>query len=194
MKRFLKRIKNNKLQYWLLTFLALPLFFGSVSAARDLLDNLMAPTRNYATTIDLWDTEQEVWESVFHNDWVEIDIGEWFGDSVSIIAKFTRLLLSLVVALSITMILVNGMKYIIETGQWKEGKDLVKNIVYIVIGILVSLFSITIITIIQSVETTLYNELEYQWDNRKDDELLKWKKTDFSTYINHKITQITNGG
>lgn len=186
MKRFFKRIRN-KSKYWLLALFVLPFLFGSSFAAWDLLDHLMEPTMNHQTTIDLWNTEQEVGESVFH-EWTEITIGEWWGESVSIIAKFTRLLLSLVVALSITMILVNGMKYIIQTGQWKEGKDLVKNVVYIVIGILISLFSVTIITIIQSVETTLYNELKYEWDNFTDNQLLKWEKTDFKTYIqNHFI-------
>lgn len=73
----------------------------------------------------------------------------------SIIVKATRLLLTLVITLSVTMILYNWMMYIIQTGQWKEWKNLVKNIVYIVVWILISLFSVVIITIIQSVPTTL---------------------------------------
>ena len=73
----------------------------------------------------------------------------------SIIVKFTRILLSLVITLSVTMILWNWMSYIIQTWQWKEWKNLVKNIVYIVVWILIALFSVIIITIIQSVPATL---------------------------------------
>ncbi len=76
-------------------------------------------------------------------------------DKPSIIWKATRILLSLVIALSITMILYNGMMYIIQTWQWKEAKDLTKNIAYIVIWILVALFSVVIITLIQSIPSTL---------------------------------------
>ena len=91
MKRFFEQILN-KLQYWLLVLMALPFLFGSTFAARDLLDHLMEPTKNHETTIDIWDTEEEVWESVFH-DWTDVVIGEWLGDDASVIAKFTRLFL-----------------------------------------------------------------------------------------------------
>ena len=87
----------------------------------------------------------------YQHIWVNVEA--W--DKPSIIWKATRILLSLVIALSITMILYNGMMYIIQTWQWKEAKDLTKNIAYIVIWILVALFSVVIITLIQSIPSTL---------------------------------------
>ena len=63
------------------------------------------------------------------------------------------------------MILYNWMIYIMETGQWKEWKSLVKNVVLIVVWILVALFSVVIITLIQSTTTTLNNELPETYDD-----------------------------
>ena len=90
------------------------------------------------------------------------------------IVRVTRLLLSLVIALSVTMILYNGMMYIIQTWQWKEGKNLAKNIVYIVVWILLSLFSVIIITVLQSISPTLESEIKPDVDNQIDEELIDW--------------------
>jgi len=93
----------------------------------------------------------------------------------SMIVKVTRLLLSLVIALSVTMILYNWMQYIIQTWQWKEAKDLTKNIAYIVVWILVALFSVVIITLIQSIPATLDKELDGGNNNETDNTILENK-------------------
>ena len=82
----------------------------------------------------------------------------------------------LTVALSVTMILYNGMMYIIQTWQGKEAKDLTKNITLIVVWILVWLFSVVIITLLQSVPTTLNKELGTDWGNSTDNRVVEWKK------------------
>jgi len=76
----------------------------------------------------------------------------------SLIVRLTSYFLKLVIAISITMILYNGMMYIIETWNGKEWKSLVKNVVYIVVWILIALFSVVIITIIQSAWTSINKE------------------------------------
>jgi hypothetical protein len=66
------------------------------------------------------------------------------------------------------MILYNGMMYIVQTWQWKESKSLMKNVALIVVGILISLFSVVIIRLIQSIPWTLDDELMeggYDTDN-----------------------------
>ena len=140
----------------------------------------MYPADKYWTTIHLSDSVDGVWRDVFENQ-VKYGAGLGWVDKQkipSIIVKVTRILLSLVVALSITMILYHWLFYIIQTGQWKEWKDLVKNVVYIVIWILVSLFSVTIITLLQSVSTTL-DESEVDWSRDNDNQMVldgrKWK-------------------
>jgi hypothetical protein len=47
-----------------------------------------------------------------------------------------------------------------------------KNVLFIVVGIFVSLFSVVIINLIQSIPTTIDEELEAQSDN-KDQEVIK---------------------
>lgn len=96
------------------------------------------------------------------------------GKKDPIIVKVTKLLLVLVIALSVTMILYNGMMYIIQTWQWKEWKNLMKNIALIVVGILISLFSVVIIRLIQSIPWTLDDEL-IENGNSTDNEILTQK-------------------
>lgn len=103
-------------------------------------------------------------ECQYQHVWVNVDAKS------SVIVKVTKLLLILTVALSVTMILYNGMMYIIQTWQWKEWKSLMKNIALIVVGILISFFSVVIIRLIQSIPTTLDDTEElgspgYEVDN-----------------------------
>lgn len=87
-------------------------------------------------------------------------IGAWIEKEPSLIVKITRMLLILTITLSVTMILYNGMMYIIKTWQWKEWKDVIKNIAYIIIWILIALFSVIIVRIIQSIPSTIANDEE----------------------------------
>lgn len=171
MNRF-KRLKTC-IVYFVGTFLWLFFFFWWISdAASDLLWQLMEPAKRTENIIDLGTDVDTVWRHVI-KWWYEIDIDTgWIGAQTdpSIIVKATRLLLSLVIALSITMILYNWMMYIIQTWQWKEAKDLTKNIAFIVVWILISLFSVVIITLLQSVPKTLETELIDEWGNAQNDE------------------------
>ena len=100
---------------------------------------------------------------------VEVNVG--IQQQPSIIVLITRMLLVLTIALSITMILYNSMIYIIQSWQWKDAKSLTKNIAYIIVWILVALFSVIIIRIIQSIPSTLWDseELpEYGYEQDKE--------------------------
>lgn len=177
---FLEKVVR-KLKYWLLALLMLPFLWSRFTYANgDLMSEIMEPANRRWTTIHLSDTAKGVGRDVFEQqNRLSIDSeGAWAQKIPSIIVKLTRILLSLVVALSVTMILYNGLTYIIQTGQWKEWKDLVKNVVYIVIWILVSLFSVTIITLLQSVSTTLDKDTLTDWHRDADDKIVydarKW--------------------
>lgn len=111
---------------------------------------------------------------------VEVGLEAGVEKQPSLIVKVTRMLLILTIVLSVTMILYNGMMYIVKTWQWKEGKDALKNIAYIIIWILIALFSVLIIRIIQSIPSTLAdkNELEangYELDKAALSQNNKWK-------------------
>lgn len=119
----------------------------------------------------MWENVKTVGTHVFEGSF-DVSAG---GDGVkvwtspSLIVKATRLLLILVITLSVTMILYNSMVYIIETWNGKEWKSLVKNVVYIVVWILLSLFSVVIITMIQSIPSTIDQEVKQEIGNQTDD-------------------------
>lgn len=163
----------NKLKYWLLALFLLPIFSVWVCNAKpDLMQQMMEPAKYAWTTIYIWDSVDRVWKQVI----------EWSHNIVSgkstpsIIIRATRTLLGIVIAISVTMILYNGMVYIMETWRWKEWKSLVKNVIYIVVWIIVSLFSVTIITLLQSVSTTLKNETQDDRNQIVDDRLIDGDK------------------
>lgn len=102
--------------------------------------------------------------------WLGVSAWVGIGSKPSTIVRITRMLLVVVIALSVTMILYNWMMYIVETWQWKDWKSL-KNIAYIVAGILIALFSVIIIRIIESIPSTLWDlqELPQYWYEQDKD-------------------------
>ena len=187
---FINKLKN-KLKIWFVAILFSAIFVWWISfAANDLLWQVVHPAKNQDNLINAWENVNTVWKNFF--EWsfeVWID-GNWVSgqNSPSIIVKVTRLLLTLVITLSVTMILYNGMMYIIQTWQWKEWKSLMKNIIYIVVGILISLFIVIIITLIQSVPRTISSELETERNNKTDNNAVegesKWiRRTDIRDKI-----------
>ena len=84
-----------------------------------------------------------------------------FDRNDSIIIKITRFLLMLTIVLSVTMTIINGIQYIIKSGNGEDPSKLRMNILYIVIGILVALFSVVIVNLFRSVGETTLKELWY---------------------------------
>ena len=161
------QIKNN-LKYLLIiivTIFSLS-FIWTCNAADDLLYKITEPARYNWTIIDMGTNVDSVWTYVFEwrteVNWDNIDFDpntKVLEQKAPMVVKITRLILQIIIAISVTMILYNWMMYIIQTWNGKEGKSLVKNIVYIVVWILIALFSVIIINIIQSVPNTLKEEL-----------------------------------
>ena len=163
---------KSYVMYLIGTLLVFPFFFGGYwFAANDLMGQLFEPAKNQNTMITIWENVDTVWKKVI--EWsTEVSIGgknSGIGQSPSIIVKVTRLLLILTITLSVTMILYNGMIYIIQTWQWKEWKSLIKNVLLIVVWILVALFSVVIINVIQSIPTTLDQELAKDENTQAED-------------------------
>ena len=168
----------NKITFYIMsllgTLLVLPfIFWWKLYAADDLLYQLMQPAIDTENTIDIGENRETVWNKIIK--WTTDIWPGWITPNPSIIVKVTRFILVLLVAISVTMILYNWMTYIIETGQWKDWKSLIKNVLYIVVGILISLFSVVMIKLIQSIPTTIEEELISESGNRTDNEVLKWK-------------------
>lgn len=161
--------------YWFAVLSASVFFFSwFCNAVDDLLRDVFQPTSNKGNIINLWENVNTVWDKVVK--WPTEVWTEWVSSGNSVILKVTRLILILTVALSVTMILYNGMTYIIATWQWKEWKGLIKNVLLIVVGIFVALFSVVIINLIQSIPVTIDEELESDIKHEEDMEALKGKK------------------
>ena len=69
----------------------------------------------------------------------------------SLVVKFTQFLLRMTVVLSISMVIYNGVMYVYKASKGENPKDIIKNLIYIGIGILIALFSIVIIRLISSI-------------------------------------------
>lgn len=174
--------------YSLGTLFVLPFFIGwKLYAADDLLRKIAEPAYNADNMIKAGVNVKSVWTRTIK--WTYELSGEWITKK-SMILKVTRLLLILTIALSVTMILYNGMMYIIQTWQGKEWKSLAQNVLLIVVGILVSLFSVMIINLIQSIPTSIEKELDSAWhkdDNKVLETGTSWK--DFWNKLWDKDTQ-----
>lgn len=68
-----------------------------------------------------------------------------------LIVRIAKFLLRITMVLSITMVIFNGVMWIIESSKWAEVKDAKKNITFIIVGILISLMSLSIINLISSI-------------------------------------------
>jgi len=67
-----------------------------------------------------------------------------------LIVRIAKFLLRITMVLSVTMVIFNGIMWIIESSKWAEVKDAKKNITLIIVWILISLMSLWIINLISS--------------------------------------------
>jgi len=67
-----------------------------------------------------------------------------------LIVRIAKFLLRITMVLAVTMVIFNGIMRIIESAKWAEVKDVKKNMVLLVVGILIALMSLSIINLISS--------------------------------------------
>ena len=80
-----------------------------------------------------------------------------FTQQEPLIIRITKRLLRITIVLSITMVIYNGVAYIVEAAKWGEVKNATKNILLIVWGMLLSLFSLVIINLLRSISLSSLN-------------------------------------
>ena len=68
-----------------------------------------------------------------------------------LIVRIAKFMLRMTMVLSVTMVIFNGVMWIIESSKGGEVKDAKKNITLIIVGILISLMSLGIINLISSI-------------------------------------------
>lgn len=90
--------------------------------------------------------------------WGDMDISAFDSEKQApLIVRITKFLLRMTIVLAITMVLYNGILWIIESAKWGDVKDAKDNILYIVGGILLALSSVAIINLISSVTLSSLN-------------------------------------
>ncbi len=153
----------QKITLWIAGIFLLFSFVWLASAQQDLLADFFKPAQDNDTILNFWDSKTSVWNALLQqsttvgSDWGWIDVSS--SDSLLII--WTKFLLRITVALSVTMIIYNGIKYMIEVWQWKErlGTETQKHLTYVVVGLIVALSSVIIITLLSSTVSTISNAI-----------------------------------
>ena len=111
---------------------------------------------NMMNTNDLEAQKQSIWSSLDNPDFCQQVL---WGDrnvpatttQAPLIVRIAKWLLRLTIVLSITMVLYNGVMYIVESAKGGEVKTATKNLGLVVWGILVALLSLWIINLISSI-------------------------------------------
>lgn len=72
----------------------------------------------------------------------------------SLIVQITKFILRMTMVLGVTMIIYNGVLYVVKASKGENPKDILHNILYVGVGILIALFSVIIIRLVASIGTT----------------------------------------
>ena len=154
-------------KFLFLILLSLPFFGGGFVFAKewsiqlDFLQQVYDPAIQWKTVV-WWErigtTKQSVWNHVL-NWGFEVKCKnlkcKWSTKS-SLLVVATQFLVRFTLIIAITMIIYNGILFVIRSTKGEMSKDTLKSIAYIALWILIALASITIINLANSVWTTLF--------------------------------------
>ena len=105
--------------------------------------------------VDLTAQKNALWYTWWETDFCQQILGgDWdttmLQTEAPLIVRIAKFLLRITMVLAVTMVIFNGIMWIIESSKWAEVKDAQKNITLIVVGILIALMSLGIINLISS--------------------------------------------
>lgn len=132
---------------WLLISIGLLCSVGVGFAAQDVMEVMFAPAKAHENIVDLWADKQAVGDEVFRSS---IQIWSTTTTQAPLLVRITKFLLRMVVVLSVTMVLYNGVLWIVESAKGGDVKDAKNNLIYIFVGILLALLSVTLINLVSS--------------------------------------------
>ena len=136
----------QKIQSKLYIFLALGYIYMMNFAKADLLEKITIDAQtNWTPYIYLWSDKVTVWRSIFSIS------GKW------ILTNFTVTFLKLTVAISVTMLIYAGVKYILATWDAKEEWAIRQNIINIIVGIILAMSAVLIIYLAWSISQDIIN-------------------------------------
>ena len=102
----------------------------------------------------VWNTKEWVWN--FLLNW-GTEINLWEGTMKQkdpFVVSLTRFIVRFTLIIAITMIIYNWIVFVVKSTKWEAPKDVLKNIIYIIVWVLLALASVIIIRLANSVGTT----------------------------------------
>ena len=123
------------------------------SNTHDLLQQAFDPAIQQNVVVG-WDSIGTDVESVgnYVLNWgSNFNLKKWLTKRQSLIIEVTRFILRMSIVLAVTMLIYNGIQYMIKTSKGDHPKEIVTNIIYILAGVLLALSSVIIIRLASSI-------------------------------------------
>lgn len=122
----------------------------------EMIQQAFCPSKNASTVIDRGSTPDAVGNKILKGG-TTLDVNvstdgvdASFEAKPPLFARIVKLFLTFTIVISVTMIIVNGILYITKSSDGVDPKQMRQNLIYIVVGILVALMSVSLITLFQS--------------------------------------------
>lgn len=135
-----------------LSFSTVALCLGHVGAS-DILEKVIQPSKEYEQIIDLGNNKTAVGNEVFR-EWttIDIDLQQWVTATQKepLIVRITKWLLRITIAISITMVIIIGIRFIMAWIKWSGFQQAIQDMTNLIIGLILALSSVSIIWLIQS--------------------------------------------
>lgn len=154
--------KHTKFYIIVFSFLVAWLFFVSQTNWIDILRQVFSDINEQNwEVIYLWETSQAVWHAllrqqtaIWNHNWTW-----WFYPEAPLIVRIAQILLRLTVVLSISMILYNSIKLILQVFKAKSMKsaEAKKDLINVLIWLVLALSSVLIIELLVSASKTIVN-------------------------------------
>ncbi len=128
------------------------------STSQDFLEQVFSPAIQQDTIVggdSIGTTKRSVWKYVL-KEGTTINIGgsdAGIHKRQSLIIQITKFLLWMTMVLAVTMIIYNGIMYVVKASKGENPKDILYNLLYIGFWILIALLSIVIIRLVSSIGT-----------------------------------------
>lgn len=148
------------LKKWIyLTIGLFSLLVGNISQAgskTDLIEQAFDPAIANETVVggeSIWTSKTSVGKYILKGG-TDIEI-DWLKPKInkrdSLIIQITKFILRMTMVLGVTMIIYNGILYVVKASKGENPKDILHNILYVGVGILLALFSVLIIRLVASI-------------------------------------------
>lgn len=158
-QRLISYIKKNSIKSLIFSTFFTLISISPITHARegsnayDLLQQVFDPAIQQNVVVG-WDSIGTDVESVgnYVLNWgSNFNLKKWLTKRQSLIIEVTRFILRMSIVLAVTMLIYNGIQYMIKASKGDHPKEIVTNIIYILAGVLLALSSVIIIRLASSI-------------------------------------------